>query len=184
MLAPHLAGDARHRIGMAGAVERRAGIVDVDAFERGREAVGIAFAPHLAVGDDVEPGAAPARGSRAASRRPARLRDAPARRATAPSRARAAESGPASFCAVDQPVGLGVGADQRGRQQLVHRKGLPDGDLHRECARRQPCPSAKVSDFQLESGQACAAKRRVRLSAWRRSGIDTHAAETATRGRV
>ena len=42
---------------MAAAVERRAGIVDVDAFERGGEAVGIAFAPHLAVGDDVEPGA-------------------------------------------------------------------------------------------------------------------------------
>ena len=41
---------------MAGAVERGAGIVDVDTFERGREAVGIAFAPHLAVGDDVEPG--------------------------------------------------------------------------------------------------------------------------------
>ena len=33
------------------------GIVDVDAVERGGEAVGIAFAPLLAVGDDVEPGA-------------------------------------------------------------------------------------------------------------------------------
>ncbi len=42
---------------MAGAVERRAGIVDVDAFERGGEAVGVALAPHLAVGDDVEAGA-------------------------------------------------------------------------------------------------------------------------------
>ncbi len=57
MLAPHLAGDARHRIGMAGAVERGAGIVDVDAFERGGEAVGVALAAHLAVGDDVEAGA-------------------------------------------------------------------------------------------------------------------------------
>ena len=34
-----------------------AGVVDVDAFERGREAVGIALAPHLAVGDDVDAGA-------------------------------------------------------------------------------------------------------------------------------
>ena len=32
-------------------------VVDVDAFERGRETVGIAFAPHLAVGDDVDAGA-------------------------------------------------------------------------------------------------------------------------------
>ena len=42
---------------MAGAVERGAGIVDVDAFKRGREAVGVALAPHLAVGDDVDAGA-------------------------------------------------------------------------------------------------------------------------------
>src|SRR5205809_7535760 len=39
---------------MARAVERSAGMVDIDAFERGGEAVGIAFAPDLAVGDDVE----------------------------------------------------------------------------------------------------------------------------------
>src|SRR5438034_1879630 len=36
--------------------ERGAGTVDIDAFERGGEAVGIAFAPDLAVGDDVEAG--------------------------------------------------------------------------------------------------------------------------------
>ena len=42
---------------MAAAVERRAGIVDVDALERGGEAVRVALAAHLAVGDDVEPGA-------------------------------------------------------------------------------------------------------------------------------
>jgi hypothetical protein len=42
---------------MTRAVERRAGVVDVDAFERSGEPVGIAFAPHLAVGDDVEAGA-------------------------------------------------------------------------------------------------------------------------------
>ena len=42
---------------LAGAVDRRARIVDVDAVKRGGEAVGIAFAALLAVGDDVEPGA-------------------------------------------------------------------------------------------------------------------------------
>ena len=57
MPAPDPADDARHWIGMAGAIERRAGIIDVDAFERGREAVGIALATHLAVGDDIEAGA-------------------------------------------------------------------------------------------------------------------------------
>src|SRR5580700_6724163 len=57
MPAPHLADDARYWIGMAGAVERGAGIVDIDAFERGGEAIRIALAPHLAVGDDIKTGA-------------------------------------------------------------------------------------------------------------------------------
>jgi hypothetical protein len=57
MPAAHLAGDPRHRIGMAGAVERGARIVDVDALERRGEAVGVALAPHFAVGDDIEAGA-------------------------------------------------------------------------------------------------------------------------------
>src|SRR6267143_1408142 len=35
MLAANPADDARHRIGMARAVERAAGMVDIDAFERG-----------------------------------------------------------------------------------------------------------------------------------------------------
>ena len=57
MPAPDFAGNARHRIGMAGAVKRGAGVVDVDTFERGGEAIGIAFASYLTVGDDVESGA-------------------------------------------------------------------------------------------------------------------------------
>ena len=55
MLAADFPDDARHRIGMAGAVEGDAGIVDVDPFQRGGEAVRIALPPDLAVGDDVEP---------------------------------------------------------------------------------------------------------------------------------
>jgi hypothetical protein len=42
---------------MTGAVERGAGIVDIDAFERGGEAIRIALAPPLPVGDDIETGA-------------------------------------------------------------------------------------------------------------------------------
>ncbi len=42
---------------MTAAVEGGAGIVDVDAFEGGGEAVRVALPPHLPVGDDVETGA-------------------------------------------------------------------------------------------------------------------------------
>jgi hypothetical protein len=55
MLASDLADDPRHRIRMAGTVEGGAGVVDVDALERGGEAVRVALAAHLAVGDNVEP---------------------------------------------------------------------------------------------------------------------------------
>ena len=56
MLAPDRPDDARHRNRPAVAVDHRSRIFDVDAVERGSEAVGITFAPLLAVGDDVEPG--------------------------------------------------------------------------------------------------------------------------------
>ena len=39
---------------MTGPVERCARVVEVHALERGRESVGVAFAPHLSVGDDVD----------------------------------------------------------------------------------------------------------------------------------
>ena len=57
VLAADLADDARHRVGMAAAIERGARVVEVDTLERGGEAVGVALAPDLAVGDDVEAGA-------------------------------------------------------------------------------------------------------------------------------
>jgi len=55
--APDRADDARHRNGPSIAIDHRAGIIDIDAVERGGEAIGIALAALLAVGDDVEPGA-------------------------------------------------------------------------------------------------------------------------------
>ena len=56
--AADLADHARHRrLVPAAVVDDSAGIVDVDALERGGEAVGVALAPHLAVGDDVDAGA-------------------------------------------------------------------------------------------------------------------------------
>ena len=44
-------------VAAGGAVERDAGVVQVDPVERGGEAVGVALAAHLAVGDDVDAGA-------------------------------------------------------------------------------------------------------------------------------
>ena len=57
MLAPDLADDARHGGDAAAAGRNLAGILQVDAVERGGEPVGVAFPPLLAVGDDVEAGA-------------------------------------------------------------------------------------------------------------------------------
>ena len=53
--APDGAHHTRHRIGMTTAVERGAGVIDIDAIERGGEAVGVALPADLTVGNDVEP---------------------------------------------------------------------------------------------------------------------------------
>ena len=55
--APNRADDSRHRVLVAGAVERHTRCVQVDALERRREAVGVALSAHLAVRDDVDAGA-------------------------------------------------------------------------------------------------------------------------------
>ena len=96
---------------MAGAVERRAGIVDVDAFERGGEAVGVAFAPHLAVGDDVESGALLVV-DREQRRVVLRLREVLRRHGPQFLGAHARRKTAGELFAVDQPFRLGVGADQ------------------------------------------------------------------------
>ena len=116
--AGDLAGNARHRVGVARTVERFARVVDVDARQRRGETVGIAFAAHFAVGDDVEPGP-----FLVADRQDGGVVlgffqvfriDAP--QLLGP---RARREPPGQLGAVKQPVGLGVGADQRGRQQGV-----------------------------------------------------------------
>ena len=117
---PHDRADhPRHRIGLAAAVERHAGIVEVDAVQRGGEAVGIAFAAHLAVGDDVEPGpllvADGDQGGVVHRLVEPFRRDPPQFLRPHPRREAAGE-----LDAVDQPVGLGIGADEgRGQQHLA-----------------------------------------------------------------
>jgi hypothetical protein len=50
------AGHARHRNRPARTAHGDAGVVDIDAIERGSEMVGIALAALLAVGDDIDAG--------------------------------------------------------------------------------------------------------------------------------
>jgi hypothetical protein len=52
--AADLADDTGHGVGMAGPVEGRARVVQVDAIQRGGEAVRVAFAADLAIAHDVQ----------------------------------------------------------------------------------------------------------------------------------
>ena len=56
MAPPDLANDTRHYGRRAAAADRFAGIVEIEAVESVGEAVRIADAPDLAVGDDIQPG--------------------------------------------------------------------------------------------------------------------------------
>ena len=54
-MAPPDPGDnARHRIRVSAAIQRRAGIVDINALQRRCKAVRIALTTHFTVGNDVE----------------------------------------------------------------------------------------------------------------------------------
>jgi hypothetical protein len=111
VLAGNLADHARHRIGFAAAIERGAGIVDIDPRQRGGETVGIAFPADFAVGDDIEPGffllADYQQGGVIL-----RLRQIFRRNASKFPRAGAWRKSPRQFFAVDKPVWLCVGADE------------------------------------------------------------------------
>src|SRR6185503_2135982 len=103
---------------MARAVEALSRVVDVDALQRGGEAVGISFAPDFAVGDDVDAGflLRPDREHRGVvlRLREQRLRDPPQLLGAQPRRKALAE-----LVAVDQPVGLRVAADQGGGKEQL-----------------------------------------------------------------
>src|SRR5712691_12207401 len=112
---------------MAGPVKGGAGVVEVYPFERGGEAIRVAFAPDLAVGDDVDPGAL-----QVADREdrgvvlgllevlgcdsPDLQRAGSWRQATAEHRA------------VDEPIGLGIAADDGRQQDILHRANLRGAD--------------------------------------------------------
>src|SRR5262245_10382335 len=115
MLALDPADDAGHRVWVAGAVERCAGIVDVNAVERGRKAIRVALAPDLAVGDDIEPGLL-LRPDREQGRVVLRLLDP--RLGNSPKFLRADTwwETPSELSAIDQPFRLRIATDQ-GREE-------------------------------------------------------------------
>src|SRR5947207_9820311 len=101
---------------MARAVERAAWMVDIDALERGGEAVGIAFAPDLAVRDDVEAGPLLRPDG---EQRGVVLRLGVTRLGNPPQlfRAHAGRKAPGELFPVDQPFGLRVAADKGGGEK-------------------------------------------------------------------
>jgi hypothetical protein len=108
-------GDAGDRVRVTAAVECSTRVVDVDAFERGGEVVRVRLAPHLAVGDDVEPRLL-LRADR--QHRGVVLRLIEVLRIDPPQLLRPDPrwEPPGQLGPVDQPVRLGVTADERGRQ--------------------------------------------------------------------
>ena len=101
-----------HGIRMTAAIQRHAGIVEVDTVEGGRKAVRIAFAADLSVGDDVEPRIL--LGFDGNERRVVlgfsqmRLGHPPQLPRTHPWR-----KAPGKAFAINQPVGLWIATDQR-----------------------------------------------------------------------
>src|SRR5215207_2972362 len=113
---PH---DSRDGIFVTRAIERDAGLVEIDAVERGREPVRVALPPHLPVRDHVD-----ACTLHVANGEPCRvvLRLLQERLRYSPERARshARRQTLAEPLPVDQPVGLGIAPDDRREQNAAH----------------------------------------------------------------
>ena len=114
------ADDPRHRVGVTAPVERRPRVVDVDPGERGGEPVGVALTPHLAVGDDVQPGVllGPDRQQRRVILGLLQIRLVDSPQLTRPDAWREPSR---QLASIDQPLGLGVAADEhRGKERWLH----------------------------------------------------------------
>ncbi len=123
---PDASDNPGHRVWMTGPIERRSGIVRVDAFQNRHEAIRVALAPHLAVRNHVESG--PLHVVDSQDRRivlrlfEVRLFHSPYLASSDSRRKPRTE-----HLAVDKPVGLWIAADNRchkcplGEFQWVHR---------------------------------------------------------------
>ena len=111
------ADHARYRIGMTAAIEGRSRVVDIDARERRRKAVRVALPAHLAVGEDVDPGQLLIADSEERGVVLCLLEvrgvDPPELHRPHPRRKAVTKSLP-----VDQPIGLGVRADDPGGDRV------------------------------------------------------------------
>src|SRR5205085_2428040 len=115
--APDLAHHARHRRRAAAAAPDLAGMLGVDAVERQRKPVGVAFAADLAIRDDVDPG--PLHVADREDRRVV-LRLFEPRLGDAPDVARGDARHTVTFehRAVHQPIPLRIAADDRCRDRM------------------------------------------------------------------
>ena len=119
-------GDPGHRHDLPGAVQALAVTGSVDAVERVDEAVGVALAPHLAVGDDVEPGAHLFEHRQLggiALRFAEELVGHPPQRVALDAHGQVA----VEVVLVDQPARLAPAPDERGRQHRERRQPVVHG---------------------------------------------------------
>ena len=177
------ADDPRDRERLAVAVQRLAGVVDVDAAERRRHAVGVALAPDLAVGDDVQPGALlvadRGQGRRVLGLLEEALLDPPEVGGADPR-----GLAPPQLVSVEQPLGLRVGPNEacqhsldpshaplgvRGRQRVGQRlavraraQRLVGGDRLREVDRDRVVADRAVVGQQRQRRRAERRERRRR----------------------
>ena len=124
------------------------GIVGVDAFERGGEAVGIALAADFAVGDDVDAGAlhvADRDDGRVVLRLLQMLLRQPPHLVHARARHRLRQHG-----AIDQPVRLRIASDHGGRQQMLRQVHDSPCCLVRQVA---GCRCARARCLPRQSGR-------------------------------
>ena len=116
VLAADLRNDARHVVQLARARHHLRGIIEIDSFERGGEAIGVALAANFAVRDDVEAGAflSANRENRGIV---LRLFEKFGRDTPKIGGADARRQAVRKLGAIDQPIGLGIGSHQRCRKQ-------------------------------------------------------------------
>ena len=161
------------------------GVVEVDPLERGGEAVRVALPPDLAVRDDVEPGGLLSRMASSVASSCASSSHCGSTRHTR--RAHAGREASGKHVAVDQPVGLGVGADEARGESRGHSRAV-----FRICAATSSaaCPSVLSSRSAPATGaiaRACstssarpdhrggsrAMMRAASVSGWRAGGRRT-----------
>jgi hypothetical protein len=116
------ASRGRYFIPQSGAADDRAGMLEVDTLERVGEVVGVALAADLPVGDDAEPGALLVGDGHDDS---VVLSVAQPCGVDAPElpRAQAGRQALVERLPIDEPVRLGVGADEARGDRVAHETG-------------------------------------------------------------